>query len=148
MESGPKRSLLRDPMRPILLLVGWICVGLGVLGIFLPLLPTTPFLLLASVCFARSSERCHKWLLDRPHLGPVIKDWERHGAISTRSKIYGTLVLALVIGATAVFTPVSMGVRLSVVAVGLAAATFICSRPAPPPGDRPECADPESEPRD
>ncbi len=121
----------RYPLRAVLLVSGWLCVGLGLIGVLLPVLPTTPFMILASICFARSSPRSHKWLLSRPHLGPAIQDWEREGAIRTRAKIWATLILALVIGATAVFAPVSLGVRLAVVGVGVAVATFICSRPVP-----------------
>lgn len=121
----------RYPLRAVLLVSGWLCVGLGLIGVLLPVLPTTPFLILASICFARSSPRCHRWLLSRPHLGPAILDWELEGAIRTRAKVLATLALTLVIGATAVFAPVSLGVRLAVVGVGVAVAAFICSRPVP-----------------
>ena len=119
----------RYPLRAALLVSGWLCVLVGLVGVLVPLLPTTPFLILASICFARSSPRCHRWLLSRPHLGAAIQDWEREGAIRTRAKIWAILVLALVIGSTAVFAPVAFGVRLSVVGVGVALAVFICSRP-------------------
>ena len=119
------------PLRAVLLVSGWICVLLGLLGVLLPLLPTTPFLILASICFARSSPRCHRWLLSRPHLGPAIQDWEREGAIRTGAKVWATLVLALVMGSTAVFAPVTFGVRLSVIGVGVGVAVFLWSRPAP-----------------
>ncbi len=119
------------PLRAALLVSGWLCVLLGLLGLLLPLLPTTPFLILASICFARTSPRCHRWLQSRPHLGPAIQDWEREGAIRTRAKTWATLVLALVIGSTAVFAPVTFGVRLSVGGVGVAIAVFIWSRPVP-----------------
>lgn len=121
----------RYPLRVVLLVSGWLCVGLGLIGVLLPLLPTTPFMILASICFARSSPRCHRWLLSRPHLGPAIQDWEREGAIRTRAKVLAILVLVLVIGATAVFAPVTLAVRLSVVGVGVAVAAFIYSRPVP-----------------
>lgn len=121
----------RYPLRAALLIGGWLCVLLGLLGVILPLLPTTPFLILASICFARSSPRCHRWLLSRPHLGPAIQDWEREGAIRTGAKIWATLVLILVIGSTAVFAPVTFGVRLAVAGVGLALTVFIWSRPVP-----------------
>ena len=69
---------------------GWLCVGLGAIGAFLPLLPTVPFLLLAAFCFARSSERVHQWLLNHPRFGPPIADWRRNGAIRRRVKWLAT----------------------------------------------------------
>lgn len=121
----------RYPLRAVLLVSGWLCVLVGLLGVLLPLLPTTPFLILASICFARSSERCHRWLVSRPYLGPAILDWEREGAIRTNAKAYATLVLFVVIGATAVFAPVDLAVRMAVVGVGIAVAVFLWSRPVP-----------------
>lgn len=61
--------------------LGFVFVGLGALGVFLPLLPTTPFLLLAAGCFARSSEKWHAWLLDSRLFGPLLRDWESNRCI-------------------------------------------------------------------
>lgn len=63
-------------MKIVMMIAGWLCVVLGVIGIFLPLLPTTPFLLLAAWLFARSSERFHTWLVSHPKLGPIISAWQ------------------------------------------------------------------------
>ena len=73
---------------------GFIALGLGILGIPLPLLPTTPFLLLAAFCFSRSSERLHDWLVNHPRLGPPIKDWNEHGAIPFKTKLLATAMMA------------------------------------------------------
>ncbi len=62
--------------RYFLLAVGWLSIALGVVGIFLPLLPTTPFLLLSAWCFANSSERAHQWLVNHRYLGPIVIAWQ------------------------------------------------------------------------
>lgn len=72
--------------RAIYLIAGFMLVGLAVLGIFLPLLPTTPLLLLAAACFSRSSERWHRWLLNHRTFGPIIRNWHENRCIPRRVK--------------------------------------------------------------
>ncbi|BAU75349.1 YbaN family protein [Metapseudomonas furukawaii] len=79
-------------LRMILLVVGWLSVVLGVIGIFVPVLPTTPFLLLAAACFVRSSRRFYFWLVEHPRLGPWIRDYLEGQGIPLKGKVY-TLVL-------------------------------------------------------
>lgn len=108
--------------------LGLVCVGLGLIGILVPLLPTVPFLLLASFFFARSSERLHHWLLSHPRFGPVIDDWNRSGAIGPRAKRLATLSIAAVFG-------LSLALGLSWKIVSIQAVTlstvllFIWTRP-------------------
>ncbi|GAB4282362.1 MAG: YbaN family protein [Roseovarius sp.] len=83
-------------MRWLWLGAGLVCVGVAVAGIVLPLVPTTPLLLLAAFCFARSSERLHHWLLCHPRFGPVIEDWRERGAIAPRAKRLATASIAVV----------------------------------------------------
>ncbi len=113
------------------LATGVVSTGCGIAGIVLPLVPTTPFLLLAAFAFARSSPRLHDWLVTHPRLGPPIDDWHRHGAISRRAKWIAVLVMAGSVAFTA-----SLGFSGAVIAIQGAVlcsvALFILTRPAAP----------------
>jgi uncharacterized membrane protein YbaN (DUF454 family) len=74
---------------------GWLFTGLGIAGIFVPLLPTVPLLLLAAACFARSSPRCYAWLLDHPRLGPLVAGYLDGGGIPLRAKIMAIIMVWL-----------------------------------------------------
>ena len=75
------------PLRVLFAVLGCLFVAIGVVGIFVPLLPTTPFLLLASACFARSSTRLHNWLRTHGTFGRLLRDWEDGRGIPLRAKI-------------------------------------------------------------
>ena len=80
--------------RAVYKILGFSCIGLGVMGIFLPLLPTTVFLLIAAWAFARSSERWHHWLLQHRYFGPLIRGWHEHHAMPRRAKRIAFFTLA------------------------------------------------------
>ena len=92
-------------MRYILVVIGWIAVALGVVGIFLPLLPTTPFLLLASTCFMRGSPKLNKWLHQHPQLGPILTNWHQHGAVTATVKRRGMIMIVLSFSFSIVMVP-------------------------------------------
>lgn len=113
--------------------LAWFALGatslaLGAVGLVLPLVPTVPFLLLAAFCFARSSERMHRWLITHPTLGPPIVNWQRNGAIGRRAKKLATLSIAV-----GLLISVALGVRQIVLAIQaavlLAVLVFIWTRP-------------------
>ena len=115
------------------LVAGGVFLALAVVGALLPLIPTTPFLLLACFAFARSSQRLHDWLVEHPRFGPLIRDWRDHGAIRPRTKIQAILVMI-----AAILLSVLMGLGLRLILIQAlcmtAAATFILTRPSGPAG--------------
>lgn len=136
MSDTPPPSGLPKPtprwVRPFWFTFGVICVGLAFVGAALPLLPTTPFLLLAAYGFARSSKRLHDWLMAHRQFGPLIRDWRDHGAIRPRTKWISVAVMALMpplafLAGAPLWT---LSVQIPVL---LASGVFILSRPDPPP---------------
>ncbi len=118
-------------MRYVLIALGWICVGLGVIGIFLPLLPTTPFILLAAALFARSSPRFEQWLIDHPRFGKPLTDWRREGAISRRAKILAVSMMTVSYVVLWFVGSPHLWVRILVAAILLSSAAFVVTRPEP-----------------
>ena len=84
-----------SPKKAVLVAAGSVCLALAVLGVFLPLLPTTPFLLLASACYVRSSERLHGWLMGNRMLGPYIRNFKERRGIPLRGRIVTVVLLWL-----------------------------------------------------
>jgi hypothetical protein len=115
-------------MRTLWLAAGLLALGLGLLGVVLPVLPTTPFLLVAAACFAKSSPRLHGWLLAHPAFGPPIRNWEENGAISRPAKRLAVGSMAVVFGVS-VWAGLGWPVLLAqggLIAVGC---WFVLSRP-------------------
>jgi uncharacterized membrane protein YbaN (DUF454 family) len=73
-------------MKPLFFLIGWLSFILGVIGAFLPILPTTPFLILSAFLFSKTSPRFHRWVLNLPFAGKAVKDWQENRVINPRAK--------------------------------------------------------------
>ena len=101
--ADPHLPLVPGPLRVALLVAGFTCVGLAALGVFLPLLPTTPFLLVAAACFARSSPRFYRALHGNRVFGPLIRDWREHRAVPLRAKLMAITAIVLVLGSSVLF---------------------------------------------
>ena len=110
---------------------GILAVGLGVIGIVVPLLPTTPFLLLAAFCFDRSSPALHNWLISHAHLGPVIRNWHDHGAVPKSAKILAVVFMAAALlgGIYFQFNPWVLALQA---VIFTSVAMFLITRPLPP----------------
>ena len=120
------------PVRRIsLIVVGLVSLALGGIGIFVPLLPTTPLVLVAAFCFANSSERLHQWLLDHDVFGPLIDNWRRHRAISRNAKIMSVVSMAAIL-VVSWFMEFSMTVIAAQALILVCAAAFILTRPSLP----------------
>jgi uncharacterized membrane protein YbaN (DUF454 family) len=123
--------MLTRAARVTWLIVGFLALALGAIGIALPLLPTTPFVLVAAFAFAQSSEKLHQWLLDHNVFGPLIDNWQRHGAISRRAKVASVVSMAAVLGISVAMAAPPVVIVVQLVVLG-AVALFILSRPLPP----------------
>lgn len=119
----------------MLLIVGLAFLAIGIVGIFVPLLPTTPFLLISLAAFSRSSPRFEQWLLDHPRLGPPLQDWQRYGAIRTRAKILATFFIAVSFSFPLFLIDIRLAWRLSAGGLMFALLLFIWSRPSRAPAD-------------
>ena len=83
--------------RITLLFLGWLCVGFAFIGIFLPGIPTTPFLIVASRAFAQSSKKFHTWLLNHKKFGPILRNWESHRVVPRKAKILMVILQTLAV---------------------------------------------------
>lgn len=114
-------------IRILLIITGSIFVGLGVLGIFLPVLPTTPFLLAAAACYIRSSEKLYQWLINNRYFGIYIKNYRELNGIPLHAKIFGILLLWLTIGYTALFVLTNIYLQVLLFAIALGVTIYLLS---------------------
>lgn len=125
------RAVFHQATKPFFLVAGALALFLAALGVLLPVLPTTPFIILAAVCFARSSPRLATWLEDHRVFGPMIANWREYGAIAPKYKLIAVVMM------TAAFVG-SLWAGLSATVLGIQgaclvlAATYVLSRPNGP----------------
>ncbi len=124
--------LKKTVIRSVWLVIGLVSLLLGVLGVFLPLLPTTPFVLLSAFCFSKSSTRMHSWLLNHRIFGQLIMDWEAHGVIRTKIKVIATSSMLLLVSYPLLFIPFPIWLKAIVVISIVSVLLFIWSRPSKP----------------
>ena len=111
--------------------LGCLSVTLGVIGIFLPVLPTTPFLLLAAWSFSQGSERLHQWIMSHPRLSPPIKDWQTNRSIKRQVKVLASISMLAVFALT-LFMSVPGWAATAQALILIAVGVFIWSRPEIP----------------
>ncbi|WP_417336834.1 YbaN family protein [Halobacteriovorax marinus] len=120
--------MLAKTSKAIFIAFGFISLLLGVLGIFLPLLPTTPLLILSAFCFSKGSEKLHSWLLSRPKVGGIIKDWEENKVIRPKAKIISAIMIILLFGYTLIFVKVHITIKIISTLIGISVLSFILTR--------------------
>lgn len=116
----------------VYLVIGWVALALGAIGVLLPIMPTVPFLIVAFWAFSQSSPRLSRRLLANRHLGPPLRDWLRYNAIPRRAKYFATLAMA---GGcvTAWWLGAPLWVLGTQAGICLLVAAYILTRPDPPP---------------
>lgn len=109
-------------VRALYLAAGSLFLALGLVGIFLPLLPTTPFVLLAAACYARGSRKFYDWLLANRTFGPMILEWQRHRSVPYRTKVFAIVLMSVTLAISIVFfvRPAWLKGLLALMGIGLA----------------------------
>ncbi len=116
-------------VKAVLVLLGSLCVGLGVAGIVLPILPTTPFLLLAAICYSHSSERFYIWLLSNRYFGHYIRDWREKRGLSTPVKLWIIFVLIATMSLSIAFFIPFLSIKIACAITGLFITAYIWRLP-------------------
>jgi uncharacterized membrane protein YbaN (DUF454 family) len=123
------KKTAREILRYIYITLGCGFVALGVVGIFVPVLPTTPFLLLAAALFARSSERFHQWLLANRTFGPIIYEWQEYRSMPHAAKKKAIVIVVLTFCVSLYFVPL-VEVRWLLVVLGMVLVLFLARIPS------------------
>ncbi|MBT4790350.1 MAG: YbaN family protein [Halobacteriovoraceae bacterium] len=111
---------------------GWLALVLGVIGALLPIMPTTPFLILAAYFFSKSSPRMHSWLTSLPYFGNAIIDWEQNRVIKPRAKWVAIFIICAIFGSSIFFTKIYLALKLMLIALAFGCIGFILTRKSHP----------------
>ena len=138
MPDTPPPRDPRDPRPPRLRWAWWllayVSLGVGIVGIFVPGLPTTVFVLISAWAASHGSERLHRWLLDHPRFGPAIRDWQAHGAVSRKGKWMASLTMLACALITLWCVPLAW-VKVTSISIMACVCLWLWLRPLPP-GER------------
>lgn len=130
-QHRPHRS---RTVRWLLWAAGSLALGLGLLGVVLPGLPTTPFVLLAAACYAKASPRLHAWLLNHRLLGPMLRDWEQHRSLTRRTKTVAVVSMTLMVSLSIWSFRGRLIAQLALVLLGAIGAWVVLRIPTRRPG--------------
>ena len=118
--------------KQLLFLSGCLSLALGFIGALLPIVPTTPFLILAAYCFSKSSPRVHSWLTGLPYFGDAIIDWETNKVIRPKAKLLSVFVIVLVFSGSIFLTNIHNGLKVMLVCIAIGCIAFITTRKSRP----------------
>lgn len=122
-------SKMNHVSRLLVLALGWILLGIGIVGLFVPLMPTTVFVLMSAFCFCKSSPKIHNWLRNHPRFGEVVCKWEDRGAIHPRIKLIASSAIAGSFGLSVLLMKLNPIVIFLIVFTGGAIIAYIVTRP-------------------
>ena len=117
-------------VRVVFAALGTVFLLLGITGVFLPVLPTTPFLLLSAACYARSSRRFYNWLMNQPAFGPMIVEWRTYRRIPLRIKLVAIATMLLTFGSSILFVIKDGWLQLALTFLGLVMAVWLYKIPS------------------
>ena len=120
-------------MKPVYFSLGWLFFGLGIIGVFLPVMPTTPFMLLALWSFSNSSEKFHYWLYHHRLFGPPLQQWHNHGVIPLVAKVVAISFMSMSMAWLIFFSPLENWIKLVAGVFMTSAAVYILAKPSRPP---------------
>ncbi len=115
-------------MKLVYFVCAWLSFGLGVFGAFVPIIPTTPFMILAAFLFSKSSPKFHAWILGLPIAGPAIKEWGDHRVVRKRAKILCTTMISISLSIIWWKAPVHMALKVILTIVLVSVCMFILTR--------------------
>ena len=125
--------MLRErAIKTLLFSLGCLSLVLGFIGALLPIVPTTPFIILAAYLFSKSSPRVHSWLTSLPYFGDAIIDWEKNKVIRPKAKIMSIFVIILVFGSSIFFAKIHYGLKIMLAVLGVGCSFFILTRKSRP----------------
>ncbi|MCM2311711.1 MAG: YbaN family protein [Steroidobacteraceae bacterium] len=128
--AAPHREHGSPVVRALFFVAGVTALALGIAGIFLPVLPTTPLVLLAATCFARSYRPFHEWLVAHRLFGPIVREWHEHRSIPYRTKLFAIGMMAVALGTSIVFFVDPPWLKASLAAFGVALGVYMYRLPS------------------
>lgn len=128
--AGKTLDVKKQVTSAILVGLGWLSLAVGFVGIFLPVLPTVPFVILAALCFSKGSPKLHQWLRRHPRFGGSLVLWEDHGVIRKRGKWMASICMVLGLVYPVFFGKLPLVVKIGLVVTILCTMVFIWTRPS------------------